>query len=277
MSTAIPAASLKAARTIEEKTEMSSLSRTPAKKVVMARAASAGKAKKTVLAEQAKRKSSARILAEKEPRPAKGAIFAATKSSKPAMNIRPGSERQQNHLLGVVYDLISEHGIDAVTMRQVAQASGVSTGTINYHFKNKENLVISALESAYQLPSDWAEYQGSPAAQLQRLALGYAIKVSDSRWWCFWINYLAASTRSEEMRAHQETRFDKQLVFWTDLVAEGMRKGEFKPDLDAQTAACELLIIVHGLLAFQFMKPGAKLRTYAKDRILQAIDTLRLR
>jgi AcrR family transcriptional regulator len=174
----------------------------------------------------------------------------------------------------VVYDLISEHGIDALTMRQVAEASGVSTGTINYHFKNKENLVISALETAYQLPDDWAEYQGSPAAQLKRLALGYALKVSSSRWWRFWINYLAASTRSEEMQAHQETRFDKQLLFWTSLVAEGVKKGEFKKGLAPEEAARELLILVHGLLSVQFMKPDAKMRTFARDRILQAIDAM---
>lgn len=199
---------------------------------------------------------------------------AAKKRSKPAQNTRPGSERQQNHLLGVVYDLISEHGIDALTMRQVAEASGVSTGTINYHFQNKENLVIMALETAYQLPDDWAEFQGSPAAQLKRLALGYALKVSSSRWWRFWINYLAASTRSEEMQAHQEVRFDKQLIFWTELVAEGVRKGEFRKDLDPEDAARELLILVHGLLAMQFMKPDAKTRGWAKDRIMQAIEGL---
>lgn len=198
----------------------------------------------------------------------------ANKNSKPAQNTRPGSERQQNHLLGVVYDLISEHGIDALTMRQVAEASGVSTGTINYHFRNKENLVISALETAYQLPDDWAQYQGSPAAQLKRLALGYALKVSSSRWWRFWINYVATSTRSEEMQAHQEVRFDKQLLFWTSLVAEGIKKGEFKSDLDAEDTARELLILVHGLLTVQFMKPDAKMRGFAKDRILRAIEEL---
>ncbi len=198
----------------------------------------------------------------------------ASKTSKPAQNVRPGSERQQNHLQGVVYDLISEHGIDALTMRQVAEASGVSTGTINYHFRNKENLIISALETAYQLPSDWAEYQGSPAAQLKRLALSYTLRNNSNRWWRFWINYLAASTRSEEMQAHQEVRFDKQLRFWTELVAEGMKKGEFRKDLDAEDAARELLILVHGLLTVQFMKPDAKMRGFAKDRVLRAIEEM---
>jgi AcrR family transcriptional regulator len=198
----------------------------------------------------------------------------AGKRSKPAENARPGSERQQSYLLGVVYDLISEHGIDALTMRQVAAASGVSTGTINYHFGNKENLVISALEAAYQLPGDWEAYKGSPAAQLRRLALSYALKNSSNRWWRFWINYLAASTRNEEMQAHQEVRFDKQMVFWSALVAEGIRLGEFRKTLVPDEVARELLVLVHGLLAVQFMKPDSATRTYARDRVLLAVDRL---
>jgi AcrR family transcriptional regulator len=198
----------------------------------------------------------------------------AGKRSRPAENARPGSERQQSYLLGVVYDLISEHGIDALTMRQVAAASGVSTGTINYHFGNKENLVISALEAAYHLPGDWESYKGSPAAQLRRLALSYALKTGNNRWWRFWINYLAASTRNEEMQAHQEVRFDKQMIFWSALVAEGIRLGEFQKNLVPDDVARELLVLVHGLVAVQFMKPDSQTRTYARDRVLSAIDRL---
>ncbi|WP_161993289.1 TetR/AcrR family transcriptional regulator [Lacisediminimonas profundi] len=188
--------------------------------------------------------------------------------------MRPGTQRQQDYLLGVVYDLISEHGIDALTMRQVAQASNVSTGTINYHFQNKENLVISALENAYQLPKDWEQYRGSPAAQLRRIALSYVLRASSDRWWRFWINYLAASTRHEEMQVHQEARFDKQLAFWSSLVADGIAKGEFCEGLDPVDTAREMLILVHGLIAMQFMKPDAKTRAFARERINKGVDAL---
>ncbi len=198
----------------------------------------------------------------------------ARNTLRPAHTVRPGSQRQQDYLLGVVYDLISAHGIDALTMRQVAQASNVSTGTINYHFQNKENLVISALENAYRLPNDWEKYRGSPAAQLRRIALSYVLRASSDRWWRFWINYLAASTRNEEMQAHQEVRFDKQLEFWSNLVADGVAQEELQAGLDPVDTARELLILVHGLVAMQFMKPDAKTRTHARERINRGIDAL---
>jgi AcrR family transcriptional regulator len=195
-------------------------------------------------------------------------------AQRPAHSVRPGSLRQQDYLLSIVYDLISAHGIDALTMRQVAQASNVSTGTINYHFQNKENLVISALENAYRLPKDWEQYRGSPAAQLRRIALSYVLRASSDRWWRFWINYLAASTRHEEMQAHQEVRFDKQLEFWSSLVADGIANAELRAELDPLDSARELLVLVHGLVAMQFMKPDAKTRGYARERINRGIDAL---
>lgn len=189
------------------------------------------------------------------------------------MNSRRVSH-QQEYLLGVVYDLISEHGIDSVTMRQIAEASGVSTGTINYHFRNKENLIISALEEAYQLPKDWEQYKGSPVAQLRRLALSYVFQARSERWWRFWINYLAASTRHEELQLHQKMRFERQLEFWIRLIEEGIAKGDIRPGLDVRSAACDLLITVHGLLMLQLMKTDAEMRTFTRDRINHAIDQL---
>lgn len=189
------------------------------------------------------------------------------------MNSRRGS-RQQVYLLGVVYDLISENGIDAVTMRQISEASGVSTGTINYHFKNKDNLIISALEEAYQLPDDWEEYRGSPAAQLRRLAHFYAVRTRDNRWWRFWINYLAASTRDEELQHHQKRRFERQLDFWTQLIEEGITAGEMLADMNPRDTARDLLINVHGLLTLQLVKPDSEMRSFALQRINSDVDKL---
>jgi AcrR family transcriptional regulator len=200
-------------------------------------------------------------------------VFARQRNSEPAMNSRRGS-RQQAYLLGVVYDLISENGIDAVTMRQISEASGVSTGTINYHFKNKENLIISALEEAYQLPDDWEELRGSPAAKLRRLALFYALRTRGDRWWRFWINYLAASTRDEELQLHQRRRFERQLDFWTRLIEEGIDAGEMRADLEPRAAARDLLINVHGLLTLQFVKPDAEMRSLALERINSDLERM---
>lgn len=181
---------------------------------------------------------------------------------------------QREYLVGVVYDLISEFGIEALTMRQVSEASGVSTGTINYHFKNKRNLIIAALEAAYRLPQDWELYKGSPMAQLRRIMHSYVMRAGSDRWWRFWINYLAYSTRDETMQTHQAVRFEAQLRFWTKLISDGMAKGEFRTDFDPQETARNLLVVCQGLVVQQLMKGDAPARSFARDHINGLIASL---
>jgi AcrR family transcriptional regulator len=187
---------------------------------------------------------------------------------------RPKTLKRRKEVLGVVYEVVSESGVDGVTMRQLAEAADISTGTINYHFKNKHNLLILAMEAAYELPEDWEVYKGSPFSQLQRLALGYVFRTPRDRFWRFWINYTAHSTRDEEMREHQNTRYERQRKFWGELLRDGIAAGEVDPDVDPERAANELLLIAHGLVLRQLQLPTPANRDEARDILTERFDRL---
>jgi AcrR family transcriptional regulator len=158
-------------------------------------------------------------------------------------------------------------------MRQVADATGLSTGTINYHFGNKEGLLIAALESAYDLPLDWEQYCGSPAAQLRRLVFGYVCRTPKDRFWRFWINYLAASTRHEEMSIHQKKRYERQEHFWAKLIRDAIQAGEFHVLVDPRQEAAQLLSLAHGLLVRQLVIPHAEVRAEARALLSSRLDS----
>ncbi|MBR0684323.1 TetR/AcrR family transcriptional regulator [Bradyrhizobium manausense] len=177
---------------------------------------------------------------------------------------RPKTLQRRKELLGVVYEAVSESGVDGVTMRQIAEAADISTGTINYHFKNKHNLLILALEAAYELPEDWKVYEGSPFSQLQQLAMGYVFRSPRDRFWRFWINYTAHSTRDEEMRQHQNTRYERQLRFWGELLKKAVLSSEVDPEIDPEAEANELLLIAQGLVIRQIQSPTPTTREEAR-------------
>lgn len=186
-----------------------------------------------------------------------------------------GQEFTRKLLLGSVYEFISENGIENLSMRKVAQAAGVSTGTINYYFVNKQRLLIAALESAYELPQDWEQYKGSPLKQLQRLLMGYVCRAPRDRFWHFWVNYLAASTRDAELHAHQTDRYRRQQRFWAKLIEDGVRCGEIQADIDPRRKAEELLILAHGLLVRQLAGPQDGSRELAHELLTQQIERIR--
>ncbi len=160
-------------------------------------------------------------------------------------------------------------------MREIAALAGVSTGTLNYHFGNKENLLVAALAAAYHLPEDWEAYRGSPAAQLERLAMSYVMRSANDRWWLFWINYLALGSRNKGMQGEQRRRFERQRRFWCKLITDGIAAGELRR-VDPAATALQLLVEAHGVVTLQLLDNGASTRAMARRHIAAMIAALRV-
>ena len=188
--------------------------------------------------------------------------------------VRPQSLQRRRDLLGVVYEQVADHGIDGVSMRQIADAAQLSTGSVNYHFNNKRNLIIAALEAAYELPEDWEQYKGSPFAQLKRLASRYVFRSARDRFWLFWVDYTAHGSRDEEMRQHQQLRYERQHRFWSSLIRDGVAAGELKTDLEPAAAAEDLLLVAHGLVVRQIQSPTPEMRAHARNKLDSLLGAL---
>lgn len=158
----------------------------------------------------------------------------------------------------MVYKVVSEFGIDGASMRLIASRAKVSTGTINYHFGNKQKLVMAALQSAYQIPVPNYDIARSPLGRLKAFAFMYILHEPNDRFWRFWMNYTVSGSRDAELRKHQSTWSRKQMSFWAKLVREAVQAGELRPDLDDASTAEQLWIFTHGLMVRQMVQPDAK-------------------
>ena len=59
---------------------------------------------------------------------------------------RARSQEVITRVIGAVRRLLARTGYEAMTMRQVAEATGKSTGVINYHFARKRGLMLAVLD-----------------------------------------------------------------------------------------------------------------------------------
>ena len=185
---------------------------------------------------------------------------------------RPGRVQRRKNLLGAVYAVISESGIEGASMRQIAGRANVSTGTINYHFGNKHKLIMAALQTACLTPQDGSA--DSPLAQLKVFAFNHIFRSSTDRFWRFWVNYAAAGTRDTEMRKHQNRRFERQRATWTRLIEDAIHAGELPSFQDAQVISEQLLIFVHGLVMRQILQPDARNRLHCEKLLERYFETL---
>lgn len=177
---------------------------------------------------------------------------------------RPGRVQRRKDLLGTVYEVVSESGIEGASMRQIAERASVSTGTINYHFGNKEKLIMAALQAAYETPAE-QDNGNSPLKQLKIFAFSHVFRTSNDRFWRFWVNYAAAGTRNTELRKHQNRRFEKQLGFWARLFEGAIKAGELPSHLDARGEAEHLLIFAHGLVMRQILRSDPETRAHCEQ------------
>lgn len=186
----------------------------------------------------------------------------------------PVDAARHHDVLVAVYELIAAHGIDGTTMRQVAGAAGLSTGTLNYHFTNKRGLILAALDHAYRLPRDWHRYEGSAVARLRRLARNYTVdRPQLANWWRFWMEVTAHAARDAELRQHQQDQYRGLVDFIAEVITDGMSSRELRAGLDARAEATRLVDLGYGVVMHQLLDPSSGA---AAARILSdAIEQLR--
>ena len=190
---------------------------------------------------------------------------------------RPGRIARQADLLTTVYKVVSEVGIDAASMRQIADRAKVSTGTISYHFENKEKLVMAALQAAYQMPVPDDDANSSPLARLKAFAFRCILHEPNDRFWRFWMNYTVYGSRNAELRRHQNHWFQKKNSFWARLVQEAARCGELSAELDPIGTAEQLSIFTHGLMVRQILQPQPKSQAHCRKLLVAYFDRLEVR
>jgi len=99
-------------------------------------------------------------------------------------------ERQRAHLLEIAVRLFGKHGYHATTVPMIVEASGGSTGSFYFYFRNKEDVFAAALQSfaeriAAALNGAIAAAGDEPGAQMraavERLVLFMAENPSEAR------------------------------------------------------------------------------------------------
>ncbi len=99
-------------------------------------------------------------------------------------------QRRHEIALGVIQVMI-QHGIEAVSLRRVADAADVSMGRVQHYFATKDDLLVHACRTITELAEDrYAESTTDPRARLRHL-LAQAIPADDaviaglSAWYMF--------------------------------------------------------------------------------------------
>jgi AcrR family transcriptional regulator len=143
---------------------------------------------------------------------------------------------RKKDILQCAIQLILDEGMTRVTIRRVAEAAGVSTGLVLYHFATKEELIAEAwrlalLQSREKIRSAVGDVKGRDlmdAIFRFRFQDDEATNVP----WIFWLEYWTHAARTEELRLHHSQTYSLMQGMDIEQVRTAMASGQIREDLD---------------------------------------------
>src|SRR5690242_644018 len=187
---------------------------------------------------------------------------------------RPGE------LLDAALRVFAARGYRNASLEEVAAAAGVTKGAVYHYFKNKEELLSSALEyrqqrSSVRLEEALRRETGTSAARI-RLLFRRAFGDGDPgrRDMLALIHTIA----HEAPAVYQRWVARGPMKWWrvvASLIAEGQETGEFGTAIDAEVAARVVLVGVLGQVSWQRYAESIPGVAIDQDRLLDgAVDML---
>jgi AcrR family transcriptional regulator len=177
------------------------------------------------------------------------------------VNAAPQPTDRRGELLAIAADLFAERGLRATTVRDIADAAGILSGSLYHHFDSKESMVdeilrgfLDALFGRYR---EIAAQHLSPLDTLQAVVVASFHAIDEH-------HAAVAIYQAEARRLAEQARFgyiNKRLTefrrLWHEVLQAGVADGSLRPDLDVELSYRFLRDTVW--VGVSWYRPGGKL------------------
>ena len=148
----------------------------------------------------------------------------------------PQSLSRRDELLELAATMFAERGLRATTVRDIADAGGILSGSLYHHFASKEEMVDEVLRDFL----DWlfARYQHivdtepNPLERLKGLFMASFDAIERRHAQVVIYQDEAKRLSSQPRFSYVEELNRRQRQMWVDVLQQGIQQGYFRPDLD---------------------------------------------
>jgi AcrR family transcriptional regulator len=159
-------------------------------------------------------------------------------------------EQRRAEILEAARDVVLERGLASTRVADVAEALGVSTGLIHYHFASKDDLLTETLR--YAADADIRRLEKSVAAsadpveRVDRVLREYLPSPRGDQTWLLWIDTWSAGLRNPVLRAISEELDEAWVRVLEGVIDAGVDAGRFDCP-DPRASAWRLACLLDGL------------------------------
>jgi TetR/AcrR family transcriptional regulator, transcriptional repressor of bet genes len=172
-------------------------------------------------------------------------------------------------LVDAAWRVIAEEGLEAATMRRIAEAAGCTTGRVTHYFDSKDDVLVAALREVYRRAAERIRRHigGADVAAVLLDVLVDALPVDEDRQleWKVWLAFWGRAAADERLRHEQEQRYAE----WRGLLDMLIRRARpHDAAADRRTAVDLIAGAIDGLGIQAVLEPAsftsARLRRAAR-------------
>jgi TetR/AcrR family transcriptional regulator, transcriptional repressor of bet genes len=182
-------------------------------------------------------------------------------------------EERRGELRDAVWRLASRDGLEAVTVRAVADEAGCSTGALVHYFADKEDLLLFAFRTVADRVMRRvaaAEEGTTDPVELARAMLVEGLPLDRERQAevRLWFAFLGLALTRPALARDQRLTYRAWRKRVAERLAAGKEQGILRADVDPETQAAALVGLVDGLAVQATFEP----RALGTQRQLELVD-----
>jgi AcrR family transcriptional regulator len=188
-------------------------------------------------------------------------------------------DERRDEILSATWRVIARDGIARATIRAIAREAHCSPGILSHYFGDKADILGAALLLSHRRVSARMDARAADLAGLDalRVIMLEALPLDDERDLeaRIEISFWGRALGNPELRAVQNTEFDRFAGRLHGHLAEAVKRGELRDGVDIDLAAHQLLVLIDGLSAQRVLYPGQVTAARQRQMLGELLDSFR--
>ncbi|MBM4461849.1 MAG: TetR/AcrR family transcriptional regulator [Chloroflexi bacterium] len=163
--------------------------------------------------------------------------------------IRETSEIRQQQIVEAARSIVTARGIEALTIREIAKEVGISEADIYRHFASKKVILLFLIEDVEKTLMEMVERAASeerePVQSLENVLKAHLSYVEQRRGVSLLVVAETLRLADKDLRKRMFEVVNRYIGRIAEILAQGVRSGHVRKDIDLDTAALTFFALVH--------------------------------
>ena len=182
--------------------------------------------------------------------------------------------QRRRELVAATWAVVAAEGIEAATVRRIAEEAGCTTGRITHYFADKEEVLVAALRQVHRAAGRRMLAAIGPRSGLAalRAVLAEALPLDQERIleWRVWLAFWGSAATSASLQAEQHERYRE----WRALLKRVLATAQLPADIDLDRLVDQIVALVDGFGLQGVLDPQDPQPEELASRLNGAVDAL---